>query len=90
MTREILHIYPKHQSFRKSVEIIHCSRYNIDEELIKMERYDEGYLHNTEEKADRIREKALQLVRVIHPEIECVIDRRAFDDYCEKIWDYPG
>ena len=55
-----------------------------------MERYDEGYLRNTEEKVDRIREKALQLVRVIHPEIECVIDRRTLDDYCEKIWDYPG
>ena len=55
-----------------------------------MERYDEGYLRNTEKKIEQLRERALQKVRQTFPMAAFVIDRRTLDDYSDKIWDYPG
>ena len=55
-----------------------------------MDDYDENYVKSVEKEVDEIRASALKLVHVLHPEIEVVIDRRTIDDYCEKIWDYPG
>ena len=43
-----------------------------------------------EKEVEEIRAAALRAVQKSHPEIEHVIDRRTVDDYCEKIWDYPG
>ena len=55
-----------------------------------MERYDEGYLKNVEKQVDAIREQALEKVRSIYPDAAFVIDNRTLDDYCDKVWDYPG
>ena len=59
-------------------------------EALLTDDYDEGYVSSVEREIDGIRAAALKLVRTLHPEIEVVIDRRTFDDYCDKIWDYPG
>ena len=55
-----------------------------------MERYDEGYLRSTEEKIERLHDRALQEVRRVFPQAAFVIDKRTLDDYSDKIWDYPG
>ena len=55
-----------------------------------MKPYEESYLRSVEEQVDRIRETALRRVQQIRPDIQYVVDRRTIDDYCDKIWDYPG
>ena len=55
-----------------------------------MDDYDEGYVRSVEREIDEIRAAALKQVQTLRPEIEVVIDRRTFDDYCDKIRDYPG
>ena len=51
---------------------------------------DTEYRKDVEEEVDRIREKALRIVRQTRPDIEYVYDRRSIYDYCERQWDYPG
>ena len=55
-----------------------------------MDEYDEGCLAQAEKEVAAIRDAALKKVQKTHPEITRVIDRRTVDDYCEKVWDYPG
>ena len=55
-----------------------------------MDDYEESYLKEIEKEIDEIRDAALEAARRSHPGIEAVIDRRTTEDYCERIWDYPG
>lgn len=55
-----------------------------------MDKYDEGYVKEAEREIEEIRAAALKKAQKTHPEIRYVYDRRSFDDYCEKTWDYPG
>ena len=55
-----------------------------------MDRYDEGYAKEVEREVEALRAEALRLVQQTHPEIEHAVDRRSIDDYCERVWDYPG
>ena len=48
------------------------------------------YIEGVEKKVEAIRDKALQIVQLTHPEIKYVYDPRSIDDYCGKVWDYPG
>ncbi len=48
------------------------------------------YFDEAEKAVEAIREEALKIVRLTHPEIKYAVDRRTVDDYCYKTWDYPG
>ncbi len=55
-----------------------------------MDEYDESYMAQVEKEVDSIRSAALETARRTDPGIAAVTDPRTLDDYCEKIWDYPG
>ena len=51
---------------------------------------DMEYFDEAEKAVESIREAALRIVQLTHPEIKYVVDRRPIDDYSYKTWDYPG
>lgn len=48
------------------------------------------YQEHVEKRMDDIRSKALRRVQALYPEIPFVVDNYTVDDYCDKVWDYPG
>lgn len=48
------------------------------------------YQEQVEHEMAEIRDKALEKARTISPDIPFVVDNYTVDDYCDKVWDYPG
>lgn len=55
-----------------------------------MDQYDENSYSQAESDVEQIRQAALRIVRITHPEIKYVVDRYTIDDYAQKSWEYPG
>ena len=58
-----------------------------------MDQFDADVLRDAaqeERMVEEIHAAALQKARLLHPEIEYVVDPRTIDDYCYKEWGYPG